>query len=471
MDCKICSLSIIIIQINLLGNPELFNGVDKANNLLSNVNVQNGYTYPSAYAYNSGIGYPYSLDQNTKEQMEAYNKLMIASYQNGQQFYSQSQYPLLSPTQQQTFSNTSNNVQNNQDETKTSTEDLNDDNKKQEESPINSNTASYAGVSIDSNATALTSNMLPSPTCNVSNLQNSSNSSASTPSCNLGQPSPQATTNIPQQLSPTNLQQYSPTNSFNSWTANNFSYTADNPYAAFYNNPNVAAAAMYNQSMNMGVHPQAYFAGTGSQQQQPDSTTSNNMNRGWAQHPTNTPSTYPFHPATFMSPYSDPTTAAALFSNYASLWNTHHNTNQYFYGNALQQPQVNSNSIMNNLSMEKMRETCDKQSSNQSIPQNTQHQLKSFYNENHQLQSQQHYDKSQLATSTTINDQNNLGINSANHFSSLTSSPNQSIDLELTYRNNPELAEKLRQVSLKKPRVTFSIKQVVELEKEFHSSR
>ena len=163
--------------------------------------MQNGYTYPSAYAYNSAIGYPYNLDQNTKEQMEAYNKLMIASYQNGQQFYSQSQYPILSPIQQQTFSNSTNNIQNNQDETKTSTEDPNDGNTKQEESPLNSNTASYAGVSMESNATALTHNMLPSPTCNVSNLQNSSNSSLTTPSSNLSQPSPQATANIPQQVS------------------------------------------------------------------------------------------------------------------------------------------------------------------------------------------------------------------------------------------------------------------------------
>ena len=135
----------------------------------------------------------------------------------------------------------------------------------------------------------------------------------------------------------------------------------------------------------------------------------------------------------------------------------------------LQNQQHNPNGFMNTLTMEKMRESCDKQISNHATPQNT-HQLKSFYNEAHPSQ-QSHYDKSHLATSTTLNDQTNHDINSPSTFSSLTSSPNQSIDLELTYRNNPELAEKLRQVSLKKPRVTFSIKQVVELEKEFHSSR
>ena len=431
--------------------------------------MPNGYGYPSAYHYNNGLGYPYNLDQNTKEQMEAYNKLMLASYQNGQQFYSQSQYPTLSPTQQQPFSNSSDNVQNNAEEAKTSKDNMNSGNEKPEDSPINSNSLSFAGVSMESNATALSSNMLPSPTCNVSNMQDSLNSSTTTPSSNVCQPSPQATVNVPQQLSPTNLQQFSPTNSFNNWTANNFPYATENPYAAFYSNPNVAAAAMYNQSMNMGVNPQAYFAG--GQQQQPDSTTSTNINRGWGQHPTNNPNTYPFNPAAFMSPYSDPATAAALYSNYASLWNTQQNANQYFYANAFQHPQVNPNNLMNNLNMDKTRDSCDKQISNQAIPQNTQNQLKSFYSENYQSQSQPQYDKSQLATSTTLNDQNNLGINSINNFSNLTSSQNQSLDLESTYRNNPELAEKLRQVSLKKPRVTFSIKQVVELEKEFDSSR
>ena len=81
------------------------------------MNMSNAYTYPSAYTYNGSIGYPYNLDQNTKEQMEAYNKLMIASYQTGQQFYSNSQYPTLSPTQQQAFNSSANSstiVPNNQ---------------------------------------------------------------------------------------------------------------------------------------------------------------------------------------------------------------------------------------------------------------------------------------------------------------------------------------------------------------------
>ena len=437
--------------------------------------MPNAYTYPSAYTYNGGISYPYNLDQNTKDQMVAYNKLMIASYQNGQQLYSNSQYPTLSPTQQQAFSNSinsSNVFPNNQHETRNNAEKIAGDNTKNEESPTNSNSSSFLGASNESHTTTLSSNMLPSPTVNVSNMQDTSSSSATTSSTNPCQPSPQdnrlqETTNMSQQLSPSNLQQYSPTNSFNNWPANNFPYTADNPYAAFYNNANAAAAVMYNQSMNMGVNPQTYFAGGGSQQQ-PDSTTSANLNRGWGQHPANATNTYPFHPAAFVSPYSDPT-AAALYSNYANLWNTHHNTGQYIYGNTLQQQQNNPNGFMNNLSTEKMRENCDKQISNHAIPQNT-HQLKSFYNESHPTQPS-HYDKSQMATSTTLHDQTNHGINSQSTFSSITSSPNQSIDLELTYRNNPELAEKLRQVSLKKPRVTFSIKQVVELEKEFHSSR
>ena len=44
------------------------------------------------------------------------------------------------------------------------------------------------------------------------------------------------------------------------------------------------------------------------------------------------------------------------------------------------------------------------------LPQTSQHQLKSFYNESQQTQSQHPYDKSQLATSTTLHDQNNHGI-------------------------------------------------------------
>ena len=459
-------MKISLYKISFPGNSEADIGAEKSNNLLQN--MSNGYVYPSAYTYNGGISYPYNIDQNTKEQMEAYNKLMLASYQNGQQFYSNSQYPSLSPTQQQVFTGTMNssaNTQNTED-TRSTIEGGNDNSKKHEEAIANPHNSSFSGAPAESQSLIPPSTMLPSPTCNVSNTQDSSNSSITTPSSNQCQPSPQAPTNISQQLSPTNVQQYSPTNSFSNWPTNSFSYTAENPYTAFYNNPNMAAA-MYNQSMNMGVNPQAYFSGT-NQQQQPDSTTSANMNRGWGQHPTNTPNTYPFHPAAFVSPYSDPTTAAALYSNYASLWN--HNTNQYIYGSALQQQQANQNNFMNNFNADKMKETCDKQMLSQ-LPQTSQHQLKSFYNESQQTQSQHPYDKSQLATSTTLHDQNNHGINSANNFTSLTSSPNQSIDLELTYRNNPELAEKLRQVSLKKPRVTFSIKQVVELEKEFHSSR
>ena len=231
--------------------------------------MPNAYTYPSAYTYNGGISYPYNLDQNTKDQMVAYNKLMIASYQNGQQLYSNSQYPTLSPTQQQAFSNSinsSNVFPNNQHETRNNAEKIAGDNTKNEESPTNSNSSSFLGASNESHTTTLSSNMLPSPTVNISNMQDTSSSSATTSSTNPCQPSPQdnrphVTTNMSQQLSPSNLQQYSPTNSFNNWPANNFPYTADNPYAAFYNNANAAAAVMYNQSMNMGVNPQTYFAG------------------------------------------------------------------------------------------------------------------------------------------------------------------------------------------------------------------
>ena len=108
--------------------------------------MSNGYVYPSAYTYNGGISYPYNIDQNTKEQMEAYNKLMLASYQNGQQFYSNSQYPSLSPTQQQVFTGTMNssaNTQNTED-TRSTIEGGNDNSKKHEEAMANPHNSSFS---------------------------------------------------------------------------------------------------------------------------------------------------------------------------------------------------------------------------------------------------------------------------------------------------------------------------------------
>ena len=84
-------MKISLNKISFPGNAEAVIGAEKSNNLLQN--MSNGYVYPSAYTYNGGISYSYNIDQNTKEQMEAYNKLMLASYQNGQQFHSNSQYP------------------------------------------------------------------------------------------------------------------------------------------------------------------------------------------------------------------------------------------------------------------------------------------------------------------------------------------------------------------------------------------
>ena len=309
----------------------------------------------------------------------------------------------------------------------------------------------------------------------MTNNQDSPNNSLTAPSSN------QCTTSPNENLQGTinSSQLYSPTNAFGNWQTNNFPYTADNPYAAFYNNPNVAA--MYNQSMTMGGHYQpSYFSG-GSVQQQPDSTTSGNMNRGWTQNvaQAQTATGYPFHPAAtaatspFVSPFSE--SAAALYNNYASLWNTHPNAGQFIYGNTLHPTQANVNGFVNNLSSmnDKMKQYCDNQQQQQQtqptqLGDATSSQIKSFYND-HVTQSQQ--DKLQPASTTTGDDHQNLLNDPSSSFSSVATSNIQPLDLELTYRNNPELAEKLRQVSLKKPRVTFSIKQVVELEKEFHSSR
>jgi hypothetical protein len=118
---------------------------------------------------------------------------------------------------------------------------------------------------------------------------------------------------------------------------------------------------------------------------------------------------------------------------------------------------------------EKMKDYCDNQQQQlQSSSSNTnQYPLKSFYNDH--FNPPQHHDKS-IPTSLA-GGMDNSHLASESLYPSMNNSSNhQPLDIDLTYRNNPELAEKLRQVSLKKPRVTFSIKQVVELEKEFHSS-
>ena len=439
------------------------------------MHLQNAYGYPSSYNYNGGIGYQYNWGQNTKDQMEAYSKLVLASYQNGQQFcspniqqYTQQQQHALNNTL-----STTNNVQTTQHETSNPREEIGNDNTKVDESSTVSDNSSITTTSSEPHTPVPNSTTLPSPGNISTNNQDSPNNSLTAPSSNPCTTSP----NENHQGTVNSSQLYSPMNSFGNWQTSNFPYTADNPYAAYYNNPNLAA--MYNQSMTMGGHHQpSYFTG-GSVQQQPDSTTSGNMNRGWAQNAAqNTATAYPFHPtaatSAFVSPFSDP--AAALYNNYASLWNTHHNTGQFIYGNTLHPSQANVNGFVSNLSSmnDKMKQYCDNQQQQQQQQTQQAHlgdanstQIKSLYND-HITQSQD--DKLQPAT-TTVDDHQNVLNDSSSPFSIMGSSNNQPLDLELTYRNNPELAEKLRQVSLKKPRVTFSIKQVVELEKEFHSSR
>ena len=460
----------------LLGTSEIISGTEKQTNSFSNMQLQNAYGYPPSYNYSGGLGYQYNWGQNTKEQMEAYSKLVLASYQNGQQFCSPNIQQYTQQQQQHALGNTlstSNNVQSTQHETPNSPEEMGNDMTKVDESSAVSDNSSITTTSSEPRTPLPNSTTLPSPGDISSNNQDSPNNSLTAPSSNQCTTSPNEN-NIQGTINSSQL--YSPTNAFGNWQTNNFPYTADNPYAAFYNNPNVAA--MYNQSMTMGSHYQpSYFSG-GSVQQQPDSTTtSGNMNRGWTQNAaqTQTAAAYPFHPAasaatsSFVSPFSE--SAAALYNNYASLWNTHPNAGQYLYGNTLHPPQANVNGFVNNLSSmnDKMKQYCDNQQLQQTQPtqigEASSTQIKSFYND-HVTQSQQ--DKLQPATTTTMDDQQNM-LNDPS--SSYSMANNQPLDLELTYRNNPELAEKLRQVSLKKPRVTFSIKQVVELEKEFHSSR
>ena len=448
----------------LLGAPDQISTNEKQTNAFASMHIPNAYAYPPTYNYNSGINYQYNWDQNTKEQMEAYSKLVLANYQNGQQFCqaNMQQYP-----QNQALNaslNLGGSNQNISHETPNAHDVMVNDSTKAEDCSTNSCNSSTTAKSSDSHTPAPNSTSLPSPTINTSNAP-TPNSSILSPSSN---PSTTPRENHHQPPS-NNSQLYSPSNSFGNWPTNNFPYTADNPYAAFYNNPSVAAAAMYNQSMTMGgSQHQQYFTG-GAIQQQPDSTTSGNMNRGWAQHPANpAAAAYPFHPAAFAAPFSD--SAAALYNNYAQLWNPHHNTGQFMYGNTLHNQQANTNGFVNNLNSmnEKLKDYCDSQQQQHHATTINNANIKSVYN-NHNTQAQ-HQDKPQQQATTSMEDQHMVNDPSS-LFSNMATSNTQPLDLELTYRNNPELAEKLRQVSLKKPRVTFSIKQVVELEKEFHSSR
>ena len=427
------------------------------------------YAYPPAYNYNGNMSYPYNWDQNTKEQMEAYSKLVLASYQNNQQQFCQSNNALQQYSQQQSpLNNGLNSPTNKQNTSQEGFQGaIANDSTKTDDTSTKDDHSPGSGTSTDPKTpVAQTSTMLPSP---INNVNHNLNNSLSTPSSN---PSTTPSDNIPGVVN--NPQLYSPTNSYGNWQANNFQYTApENPYSAFYNHPNLGAAtAMYNQGMAMqGQHP-SYFP-PGSSAQQPDNTaTPGNINRGWAPNlPNPTTPNYPFHTAAFVNPFSD--SAAALYNNYATIWNTQHNPGQFVYGSTLHHPQGNTNPFVNNMAShmnEKMKDYCDNQQQQlQSSSSNTnQYPLKSFYNDH--FNPPQHHDKS-IPTSLA-GGMDNSHLASESLYPSMNNSSNhQPLDIDLTYRNNPELAEKLRQVSLKKPRVTFSIKQVVELEKEFHSSR
>ena len=72
------------------------------------------YAYPPAYNYNGNMSYPYNWDQNTKEQMEAYSKLVLASYQNNQHQFCQSNNTLQQYPQQSSLNNGLNSPTNKQ---------------------------------------------------------------------------------------------------------------------------------------------------------------------------------------------------------------------------------------------------------------------------------------------------------------------------------------------------------------------
>ena len=125
--------------------------------------LQNAYGYPPSYNYSGGIGYQYNWGQNTKEQMEAYSKLVLASYQNGQQFCSPNiqQYT----QQQHALSNTlstTNQVQRTQHETSSSQEEMNNDLTKVDESSAVSDNSSITTTSSDPRTPLPNSTTLPS---------------------------------------------------------------------------------------------------------------------------------------------------------------------------------------------------------------------------------------------------------------------------------------------------------------------